>query len=64
MVVANRWSVRFQNMAEKMKTYDRYSFISKSNKPYGLWAQTQYLQIYTTDQTYTWIWVGEGILYI
>ena len=42
----------------------KYSFISKSNKPYGPWGQTHYLQIYTMDQTYTWTWVGEGILYV
>ena len=38
--------------------------ILKSNKPYGPWGQTPYLQIYTMDQTYTCTWMGEGIVYV
>ena len=37
---------------------DRFSVISNSNKPYGLWGKTQYFHL---DQSYTWTWLGEGI---
>ena len=43
-----------------MREIEWDSFISKSNKPYGACVQTQYLQIYTMKQTYTWLLIMKG----